>query len=293
MSFIENQTEVPAKPFFLSSSCGKIFTIYHYPLASKDRQYDVVIIPPFAEEMNKSRHMFTRLARQLNAIGIGVLLFDLYGTGDSEGDFADSSWSAWEGDIGSAVNWLQQNRASDLIFLTLRSGCLLALNFINRTKPAVKEIIMWQPTINGEQFMTQFLRIRLASAMMEKDQAKETMAEIKQKLTNGESVEVAGYELSSELYQSLNSLRLQTLVNETTPPIYWLELVSSEDKPIPVGSQKVIDQIQQRGNKLISTTAVGEPFWSLQEITMAENLLQATVAHIKDVFANEHARISD
>jgi hypothetical protein len=47
-------------------------------------------VPPFAEEMNKSRRMIAEVGRRLEGSGVGMLLVDLFGTGDSEGEFAQA-----------------------------------------------------------------------------------------------------------------------------------------------------------------------------------------------------------
>ena len=63
-------------------------------------------LPPFAEEMNHSRRMATLQAHRLAALGIDVLVVDLFGTGDSAGDFADARWETWQEDAKAAVAWL-------------------------------------------------------------------------------------------------------------------------------------------------------------------------------------------
>src|SRR3546814_1526626 len=57
-------------------------------------------------EMNRSRRMAALQARALAALGIDVLLLDLFGTGDSAGDFRDARWEIWREDAMAAVAWL-------------------------------------------------------------------------------------------------------------------------------------------------------------------------------------------
>ena len=45
---------------------------------------------PFCEEMNKARRMAALQSRRLAALGYSVLQIDLFGCGDSSGDFADA-----------------------------------------------------------------------------------------------------------------------------------------------------------------------------------------------------------
>jgi hypothetical protein len=73
-------------PAFIDGSGGRLFTLYFAPDAAVSARGGLLFIPPFAEELNRSRHMVVKTARALAAAGWGVLLLDLFGTGDSEGD---------------------------------------------------------------------------------------------------------------------------------------------------------------------------------------------------------------
>lgn len=118
--------------FFLPSQSGQLFAIYYPPIESLINRLDVLLVPPFAEEMNKSRRMFAILAEQLAASGIGVLSVDLFGTGDSQGEFNDARWDTWLSDIDCAIAFLRQRSAQRIAVLGLRAGALLALDFQRR-----------------------------------------------------------------------------------------------------------------------------------------------------------------
>ncbi len=52
--------------------------------------------------MNKSRRMAALQARAFAAMGFGVLQIDLFGCGDSSGDFSDARWDIWKQDLAIA-----------------------------------------------------------------------------------------------------------------------------------------------------------------------------------------------
>ena len=70
-------------PVFIDSAAGRVFAIYHRPAEGGSNGPAMLYLPPFAEEMNRSRRMAALQARALAAAGYGVLLLDPYGTGDS------------------------------------------------------------------------------------------------------------------------------------------------------------------------------------------------------------------
>ena len=61
------------------------------------------------------------------------------------------------------------------------------------------------------------------------------------------------------------------------PPVQWLELVSEEGRAFPLAAQRVVEAWRATGAKVHTNTVVGEPFWALQEITLAPGLLAKTV----------------
>ena len=94
--------------------------------------------------------------------GFSVLQIDLYGCGDSSGDFKNASWEIWKRDVFHAVNWIKHHGPTPIKLWGLRLGCLLALDFVIDTQEPLHEIVLWNPLINGGAFLTQFLRLKVA-----------------------------------------------------------------------------------------------------------------------------------
>src|SRR5437763_1590993 len=120
------RAEPSAEPFFLKSGTGQRFCLFHPPAAScRGAGLDV---HPFAEEMNRSRRMAALQARALSALGYGVLQIDLYGCGDSSGDFGDAHWDLWKQDLAAGAAWLRQRLDQPITLWGLRLGALLAID---------------------------------------------------------------------------------------------------------------------------------------------------------------------
>lgn len=265
-----------ACPQFVEGGRGSLFVMDYVPDPVRNRQEYIIFVPPFAEEMNRSRRMVVLQARRLADLGYGVVVFDLYGTGDSEADFKDARWDIWIDDIGAAARWLQRKGVEAISLWALRLGALLAMEYARRREAHLNRIVLWQPLISGSAALTQFLRLRLAADMKERMQDKESTRSLRALLTSGRTLEVAGYELAPELAAAFDAAVLEELAPDDLPVTYWLELGAQEGAQLPPGSVRAIERLQRRGLDIRTATVVGEPFWSLQEVTVAPNLLDAT-----------------
>lgn len=258
--------------FFLPGSHGALFAIYHPPAVGVIERGGVLYVPPFAEEMNKARRMVALQARRLAAAGFGVLIPDLYGCGDSAGDFAEARWEIWRDDLSRCLDWLRGRGHHRLVLWGLRLGALLAAELADERM--TQRLLLWQPVLDGERFLHQFLRLRLTADRLKG--GGETMARLQEMLAVGQTLDVSGYELSPELATAMKPARLQT------PPadcrVDWFELVSAADRPLLPASQRVVDEWRAGGVTVHARTLVGEAFWATQEIAVAPDLLAATVA---------------
>ena len=265
------------EPFFLAGGQGVLFAIYHPPAAGTLKRGGVLYAPPFAEEMNKSRRMAALQARRLAAAGFGVLMPDLYGTGDRSGDFCDARWEVWREDLARCAEWLRQQGHASLTLWGLRLGGLLAAELAG--EGAATRLLLWQPALSGQRLLQQFLRLQLTADRLKG--GGETQARLQEALAAGQSLEVAGYELHPELALALEYARL------TRPPsgvrVDWLELTGAADSSsLSPGSRRVVEEWRSAGVTVHGRTVVGDSFWATQEIAEAPTLLDATLAVLLD-----------
>ena len=264
------------EPFFLAGSRGALFAVYHPPSTGGEERGGVLYLPPFAEEMNKARRMAALQARRMAEAGFGVLIPDLYGTGDSTGDFADARWAIWQDDLMRCADWLRQRGHERLTLWGVRLGGLLAMD---RAEPvAAAHLLLWQPVLSGQRFLHQFLRLRLTA-----DRFKgggDSMGQLQQKLAAGQSLEVAGYELHPELASALEQ------ACPVTPPtqvrVDWFEVAGTADAGLSPASQRVVETWRTAGVAVHPQTVIGDAFWATQEIAEAPALLDATLMAVLD-----------
>jgi exosortase A-associated hydrolase 2 len=264
---------VRATPFFLRGPAGSLFAIYYPPATGHPTLGHVLHAPAFAEEMNKSRRMVSLQAAALARQGIGVLIIDLFGTGDSEGDFASARWDLWKNDLWAALGWLQERGVSKVRLWGLRLGCLLALDFAREATDRIEGFVLWQPVTSGRVLMTQFLRLHLAASMMGRGD-EQTTAGLRDALARGQSIEVAGYELAPDLVAAIDQL----MIASAAPPlrVQWFEVAPSVDRPLLPASQRLVEQWTQAGARVDTLTVVGDQFWATQEISEAPALVTET-----------------
>jgi exosortase A-associated hydrolase 2 len=261
------------EPLFIDRPGGDLFALYHPPQRSP--QGGVVYIPPFAEEMNRSRRMAALQARALAGSGWGTLLIDPFGCGDSAGDFADARWGRWVADAGAAIDWLGSRGHHTIALMGLRLGAMVAVAAANARADAISRLLLWQPVTGGKTFLTQFLRIRTAAALARGEEA-ETTAALRGRLDAGETLEIAGYDIAPALAQALDSRSLDRMTPPAGIAVDWLEVAAEDGRELPPASRRVIEAWREAGVPVKAETVAGEPFWRIEETTLAPSLIART-----------------
>jgi exosortase A-associated hydrolase 2 len=257
---------------FIDSAARRVFLRARRPAGAPHST--VLIAAPFAEEMNKSRRMLSEAARALAARGVASLLPDLSGTGDSSGEFANTDWEEWRTDLLAAARWSADEGWPVTALLGVRTGCLLAAQTAGALPDAPAATVFWQPVIDGERFLTQFLRLRAAASAMAG--GAETVAQLRQRLKDGEQLEIAGYDLSPRLAAQLGELRLAALVTPALGSLAWFEVVRADGAQLPEPSQQCIEAARQAGVAVAPRAVTGEAFWSSTEIVTIPALVALT-----------------
>lgn len=262
---------------FLPAAPGQRFGLFHPPANSC--RGAILYVHPFADEMNKSRRMAALQARALAAAGFGVLQIDLYGCGDSSGEFRDARWAIWKQDLASAAAWLHARLGAPVRLWGLRLGALLALDYAHDAPHPVAGLVLWQPVLSGSTFLTQFLRLRVAGQMLAGDDGAST-AGLRRALAGGETLEIGGYELAPALAAAIDALDAGALMPNC--PVAWFDMVALEGRPLPARSVPVAAAWRQCGVQLHLQGVAGEQFWAAQEIVESAALIEATVTALRE-----------
>lgn len=257
-------------PFFLDAKQGQRFCV-SLPADAEKPLGAVIYIHPFAEELNKTRRMAALQARAMAEAGYDVLQIDLFGCGDSAGDFGDSTWQAWREDVFLAYHWLRSRSNAPLILWGLRAGCLLAAS-VAVDLPERANFIFWQPVISGKQYWRQFTRLGSVATMLAGQGSRATGPTMP-----AEGVEIAGYTVSPALAEGLQAAELISPLGQSGRAA-WLAISNQENAAIEPAAQAVIEQWQTSGIDVAARVVRGQAFWQTAEIEEVPELLTATLS---------------
>lgn len=261
--------------FFLPIAEESRFCVIHAPAEGISPRGAILFVHPFAEEMNRCRRMAALQARAFASRGWYVLQVDLYGCGDSAGDFSEATWNRWVDDVVAAAAWARERAGPKLVLWGLRVGCLLVAQAAARMD-AADALVLWQPVVSGKQFLQQFLRLKLAGQLIAKAEGERTgTRELREQIARGECVEIAGYTVSPDLALGLEAAELH-------PPaaprrVAWLEVSASA-----AGERTPAARARQNawigaGHTVDRRVVEGPPFWQTLNITEAPALVDATI----------------
>jgi exosortase A-associated hydrolase 2 len=256
---------------FLEHPGRPLFNILMRPAGSPVRG-SILFLHPFAEEMHMARRNVSAQARLLAGEGYNVMLLDLTGCGDSAGDFADASWGIWKQDVDFALEQLAALGEVPITLWGLRLGSLLACHVAGQ-RSDISRLLLWQPVLNGEQQIDQFLRLRTAQGVIGNGLSFDRKS-LWEELRQGRSLEIAGYELSSRLALEVSQARLMDCA--LSCPVSWLEVSPGMDLALSLPSRNVTAHWQDQGVTVEPRAVRGEAFWRNQDADIQVELQRVT-----------------
>lgn len=266
--------EFDINPLFIDVNQRQLFVINYTPLR-KQSIASIIYLPPFAEEMHKSRHMVAEQARQFARRGYHVMTVDLTGCGDSSGEFEEATWELWKEDAKACYDWITSTQpAPPIILWGLRTGALLATQ-LSEQIANVHKLLLWQPIIYGDQFVSQFIRQKLAAHnILSKASKKLETKSILDELNLTGYIEVGGYKTTNKLLSSLSSAK----ITDTVPKcqVFWFELGIENKDHLCFASNQAVEIWKKKRAQIETKTIKGQPFWSTQEIVNCPDLIEAT-----------------
>jgi exosortase A-associated hydrolase 2 len=267
--------------FFLGAANGQRFCLLHLPPAGHAVQGGVVYIHPFAEELNRSRRMAAQQARAFAQAGYAVLQIDLDGCGDSTGEFGEASWASWVADVVLARQYLagRLRCAPQALWLWgLRSGCLLAAAAVSDADDAAAKLLFWQPVLSGQQHLNQFLRLKMATDLVQGKRGVGT-ADMVQQLAAGQSVEVGGYAVAPALAHGLALSGLDVLGPDSR--VACFEVSTTGGQLVSPALSAQLARWQLSGYQATGQAIEGPLFWQAVDSDACPALVAASLGAVQ------------
>lgn len=230
--------------------------------------------------------MITLTARALAKVGIGTLLVDLLGTGDSDGEYVDARWAIWMQNLIAARSWLEAQATRCRGLWGIRLGAILAAEVHRVVGDPRIPVVVWQPVIDGKIHLTQFLRMRVAAQMDRPHLPKETTTSMRATLASGKSIEVGGYEIHPELAAAIDVANLRDSILAPSTQVLWVEQATDDSGAPAPGTAAAVEAWRASGISVTTSTFAGPAFWQIPERVIAPELIASTVSWLDGVLAS-------
>jgi alpha-beta hydrolase superfamily lysophospholipase len=137
----------------------KIFAVLHRPV---DVEYAPLVCTfhGFASSKQGSNRSYVYLAEALSKAGVATLRFDFRGSGDSEGNMSELSFSDMLSDTECVFNFMAKLKGIDPARIGLFGASLGGAVAVISQKlfPIAKTMILWAPVASGKLWYQDFLK---------------------------------------------------------------------------------------------------------------------------------------
>ena len=261
-------------PYYFNNGSYRLFGILYQP-DGVDVKKGFLFCHPFAEEKLWTQLVFVNFARELVKRHYAVLRFDFMGHGDSEGDFENSTIETRLSDIRAAYQSLHERVPSleTTGLLGLRFGATLAALSAEKIGN-IDQLILWDPIVNGHQYMQEMLRINLTTQSAVYKEIRHTREDLVKQMRDGQTVNIDGYEIGYDLYEQCSATDLLKINPKFDGKTLIVQISRGQNK-----IRKDLDELAGRYKNAEITIADEFPFWKEIKVyyPKADNLFNVTL----------------
>jgi len=258
---------------FFEAGEHRLFGVYYEP-KTRRKNLSFLFVHAFGEEKLWAQRVFVNYARKLSADGYGALRFDLFGHGDSEGDFRDATVNGWLRDIGHA--WRTVNDMSggsgQIGIIGVRLGATLGI-MASESIENVKAVVAWEPIVDGAKYASEIVRSNIAMQSTIFGEIKYNRTALENRMKENMPLNCEGYEISYEMYDQVRSIKLAEQAKDFRTPCAVVQIGQAESGPR--ADIKNLTDSHSKSTLLISR---GIAFWKDVRLycTRSEELYDAT-----------------
>jgi len=140
--------------FFFGNTDRMLYGVFHTASSEHYRNRSVLLLYPVGQEYMRVHRAYRRLADTLSDIGFDVLRFDYAGTGDSYGDFEQTSFDQWVDSAVIAYDELHEmSPEAKIDVVALRLGTVVARQLAQDRK--IQRLVLWEPSYLDKYYWQQ------------------------------------------------------------------------------------------------------------------------------------------
>ncbi len=250
-----------------------------YRRAAYQSASGIIFCDPFAEEKKCAHRVLVEAARALADADLNCLRFDYRGCGDSSGEFHDFTPDEWREDILATARYMRDELGITILgVLGLRLGATMAILAAQSTE-LFDFAVLWEPVINGEQYMKMNLRRSLIKAMMTEGDGFDGNG-VRSRHADARMLDFDGYRVSQETREQIGRMDLLQASPHFAGPVLLLNISSREQ----VASQ--FSELAQAMTHARAEAVVQEPFWNRSGIVSSQPVATATALWLAELQAN-------
>lgn len=234
----------------------------HAPVAGSAS--GLVVCPSVCSDFLRNYRREVVLARDLAAQGVTVQRFHYRGTGNSDGESTDITFSSMCDDARSATARLVATGIGRLAFLGTRLGALVAAA-VAREHPGAP-LVLLDPVLDPAAFFREGFRARMASGARQGGQRATTTEELLAELREQGTIDVLGHAVDQPLYETACARSLVQELGQTPRPLLLVQFGSTNGLRPPY--QALVDDLCAQGFT-VETDSLGElmAWWFLDDQT--------------------------
>lgn len=240
---------------FLDLEGERVFAALHRPMEPPSRA--IVMCHPLGEEKLWSHRVFVSFARDFAAAGFAVLRFDFRGEGDSDRSFEQTDLESRIRDCNLAIDAVRSMNPSvdDVTVLGLRLGAAVAAAVAAR-RSDISRLVLWDPVTDGAGYMQAVLRINLMHQMALYRRVVENREALVERLAQGETVNIEGYEMSEPLFRQVSEFKMDDALQRFPGETLIVQVTQGEAEAKPE-----LAALAERNARCHFAMAQEEPFW--------------------------------
>jgi alpha/beta superfamily hydrolase len=233
----------------------------------------LVICCPLHAEFQTNYRREVLLARQLAGRGVAVQRFHYRGTGNSGGELEDATFSSMKEDAVSAARHLRASAGIERIsFLGTRWGALVAAA---ASENGNAPLVLWEPVTSSDRYFREVFRAATIRDLREGTSA-HPAGELLRKLNAEGTVDVLGYSVHRNLYDSAQQSTLEEELGTTPRDVLLVQLSRTSELRAPY--RRLVESLQRNQVPVeVEAIQANEAWWFSNDPSRSRSVTEAVI----------------